>query len=128
MYKLTRNKVGETSHYKAEDSNDWGIYSIIFRMITEDHMEVLETHRPTIGYQVRLDNRHTFIQTSPVVEIISDEPEKVVFETKSGSKYTWEIEGEVKVIEYPDSKENNKNKEDAKDFVRRTKIRKGHEA
>lgn len=128
MYKLTRNKVGETSYYKAEDSNDWGIYSTIFRMITEDHMEVLETHRPTIGYQVRLDNRHTFIQTSPIVEIISDEPEKVVFETKSGSKYTWEIEGEVKVIEYPDSKENNKNKEDAKDFVRRTKIRKGHEA
>lgn len=119
MYKLTRNKVGETSNYKLQDASDWGVFCTIFRMVAEDKMEVLEGDRPTIGWQIRLDNPHTYIQTSPVVEIILDEPNKIVFRTKSGSKYTWEITGGHKVIEYPDFEKNKKEKEDAEDRIRK---------
>lgn len=111
MCRLTRMKIGENSSLSAENAKDWGFCSI-FRTV-DGNLQVLDTVRPTIGYQVRVDNPGTWLQTSPVAEIISDEPCSVVFRTVSGSIYKWEAMGEVAVLEYPDFKKNKKEKEDA---------------
>ena len=58
----------------------------------------VQSARPKVGTVMRVGALHTTMfgddtwwQTNLITEIIEDTPNKVVFKTKSGSIYTWEI-------------------------------------
>jgi hypothetical protein len=61
--------------------------------------EVIPDSRPILGYRMQVGSMYArsfsqqdWVITTPVKEIVSDEPTKVVFKTQSGSEYTWETD------------------------------------
>jgi len=93
MYKLVR---------KSDGRGDSGGMSMAIKYETYDGMDACESDsRPLIGYRMRVGSIYArtmqgqdWWQTTPVVTIVSDTPNKVVFKTKSGQEYTWTTDRE----------------------------------
>jgi hypothetical protein len=93
MYSLWRSSDG---------FGDSGGMSLAIKFRDEDEKpEVLIDSRPLVGYHMRVGSTYArsfqyqdYVTTTPVIEIVSDEPTKVVFKTLSGSEYTWRTDRE----------------------------------
>ena len=88
MYKLI-----EKNNTNKGDSG--GLY-ILFRMDENGEIEKRSDIRPTVGWAVRVGSPYArsysskdYWTTTPIVEVLSDSPDEVVFKTRSGSTYTW---------------------------------------
>lgn len=90
------------SMYDTRGRGDAGPMSQALVPTFEDgKMTKLDTEdnaRPRLGVAMRVGtffsrsySAQDWWQTTLIAEIVSDEPEKVVFRTRSGSTYTWEI-------------------------------------
>jgi hypothetical protein len=90
MYRLYRS---------GDEKGDAGGMSIAIKYEQNGEADMKLDSRPLVGYRMRVGSAYArsmqwqdWWQTTPVTEIVSDEPTKVVFKTQSGSEYTWETD------------------------------------
>jgi hypothetical protein len=88
MYRL----IEKNNPHKGDSG---GLYTL-FRMGDDGKIEQRSDIRPTVGWAVRVGSlnarsysRQDYWTTTPVVEVLSDSPDEVVFKTRNGSIYTW---------------------------------------
>jgi hypothetical protein len=75
---------------------DSGGFYVLLRMGEDGKIEQRSDIRPTVGWAVRVGSLSArsysfqdYWTTTPIVEVLSDSPDEVVFKTRSGSTYTW---------------------------------------
>lgn len=85
--------------YDKKGRGDSGPMSMaLWRADKPGGVDFEDNARPRVGVAMRVGTMFArsyqaqdWWQTTPVVEIIKDTPEEVVFRTRSGSEYTWKI-------------------------------------